>query len=270
MSEALYWIPPLQPGEEYAIPFTVYVAVDSTGSVTLGPTITVTADILGMNPVAAFAGQSTINDPDRSNNVFNLKMDDAWFRPDYKVEIASIAARLAMLKHGQIITKYSVESADFTVTVRVRNVGGESAAPNLLRSLDMLVHDEVYGSRFVGGLDVGQEVEVVFDFHVPDGPSAMDCTYRFKADLAGSDAKAGNDWDYSTLEVESSGCVGGGPTDADLEALDQTIDDVLESKFEGLNQVTWGTDNRGYENTGLGSVGSNAPILDELDPLPGH
>jgi hypothetical protein len=61
--------------------------------------------------------------------------------------------------------------------------------------------------------------------------------------------------------VESSSCVGGGPNDGDLIWIQENALELLDAKFEGLNQVTWGADNRGWE-----SNGPNAPILDQIPP----
>jgi hypothetical protein len=262
LSQQVIWLPPLQPREEFAVPFTAYVGIDSSGTILLAPTVVVTADILGQNPVFDLLGLSTIYDPDRSNNEHRVILDNGWFQPDYKVELGSLSAIFGLQPFGSLITNYTVVSGDFTVTTRVRNIGGEAGAANSLRRLNVFVNETQYASDLVGALDPGEEVEVVLQFHVPEGPSAMLCTYKFKSELVAGDKKAGNDRDYLTIEVESGGCVGGGPTDADLIWIQEHGLEALESKWDGLNQVTWGTDNRGHD---LGA-GSNAPILDHIPP----
>jgi hypothetical protein len=64
----VYWLPPpTRRGVSGA--FIVGVAVDEDGSVTFAPAVIITADI----------GESTIVDPNRENNVFELTIDDDWF-----------------------------------------------------------------------------------------------------------------------------------------------------------------------------------------------
>lgn len=253
------WLPPLQPGEEFAVPFTISVGVDENGSVNVAPTAIITADILGMG-----TGESTIYDPNRENNVFELTIDDDWFRSDYTVEIEEISALLGRIQGGETIITSQIVSAGFTVTARVRNIGGEGVDSFTLRRLNVYVDDTFYAGVLIGGLEVGEEREAILEFQVPDGPAALTCTYDFRAELVAGDKKGANDRDYASVAVESSDCVGGGPTDADLDWIEEHGDDLLEATFEGTNQVTWGNDAHGT----AGDVGPNAPILDRLEPLP--
>jgi hypothetical protein len=46
------------------------------------------------------------------------------------------------------------------------------------------------------------------------------------AELMAGDKKGANDRAYASLQVESSGCVGGGPTDADPELVEETAAEV--------------------------------------------
>jgi hypothetical protein len=147
----VYWLPPLQPGEEFPVPFTVGVGVDANGSVTFAPTVIITADI----------GESTIVDPNRENNVFELTIDDDWFQSDYTVEIVEIEGLLTQVQSGEIIISSTVVSGEFTVTAKVRNIGGEPPDAFSLRRLSVYVNDTYYAAQYIGALQVGEEQEVV-------------------------------------------------------------------------------------------------------------
>ena len=261
------WLPPLAPGEQYSLPFTVWSFVDATGSVTAAPTVVAFLDPSGgaedrLPPSA----KPTIVDPNRVNNRREVTLDDAWFRPDYTVEITELRALLSTVEHGSTVQSTEIVGGRFTVTARVRNIGGGHARSNSLRRLSFSVNGDEYASPLVGALKSGEatEVEVVLD--VSEGPNHYPCAYDVRAELAAGDIKAANDGHTVSVIVSSSSCLDGGATESDLARVESSSEDFLDARFAGLETVEWGTDNRGQASSGLGNGTSNAPILDRIDP----
>jgi len=259
------WVPPLQPGEEYALPLTVYTLLNSRGTVVTAPTI-----IAVLDPNAGtgdrVSNEATVVDPNRDNNRLEQRIDNTWFRPDATVAITDLQGLMQNVEHGTTIRSSEIVGASFTVTCLVRNIGGGHEAPNSLRRLTVSVNGVDYASQYVAGLQSGTSTEAVFEINVPEGPNHYPCAYDVQVQLAAADVKPANDDHTVSVVVESSSCLDGGATDADLATVEGLSEDFLDARFSGLETVEWHTDNRGHANGGLDLGTSNAPILDQIDP----
>lgn len=252
-TKQVLWLPTIEAGEEFEQPYTIQVPVNASGSVIGDTLVTISADI----------NETTIIDDNRDNNVYEFVINDAWFQPDYTVEIGNVNTLSALQETGETIINYYIVSTDFTIPVTVRNIGTEGDEPSVLHHLKVYVNREFYGSRWwVGGLEVGAEMEQVLEIHVPDGPDNF-CNYKIEVEIETNDAKLSNNDDFKTIHVESSSCIGSGPNDGDLQWIEEHGTDVLEDRFDGLEQEEWYTDSPSNVDTG-----SRPPILDQQDPIP--
>ena len=195
--------------------------------------------------------------------VVNQSNTNEAIQPDYSVQVEDVDVLTAStVDTHDILDNSQVLSADFTVTATVRNIG-TAAAYYSISPLQIYVNGTLYQSRFVSGLGIGEETRVTFDFHVPEGPD-YHCNYAISTEIGlTNDPNQENNSAYRNVHVDSYGCLGSGPTQADLNWINENAEDLLDDKFEGLNYEQWGTDYHGNLD-----VGSNAPILDRLDPLP--
>ncbi len=183
-------------------------------------------------------------------------------QPDYAVQIDNVEYLAAVsIDNHEILDNSQVVSADFTITASVRNIGTEDADHTILSLFQIFINDTFYQTQYVSGLEIGEEAVFTFDVHVPEGPD-YDCKYNILAEIGLSDDQnqANND-DLRSVSV-NTGC--GGPNEGDLEYINENIDGLLGDKLDGLNNEEWGTDKRDNAI----DVGSNALILDQLEPLP--
>jgi hypothetical protein len=226
------------------------------------------ADPAGILSTTSNPIEPTIIDPNRANNIAELTIDETWFRPDYAVDIVDVGAVLTFRIEGEVITSYTIVSADFTIDVSVKNIGGERPAPGQSYLLRAYVNDQEYQSAWVAPINVGAEDVVTFDFRVQEGPTPMFCVYEIYVELEFIDKNVTNNGEVLHYSVESSDCVGGGPTDADLQQLEQIAEEDFGDRWEGFNTVEWHTDGSVSGSSALNNAGSNAPILDRQEESP--
>jgi hypothetical protein len=196
---------------------------------------------------------ATIFDENRDNDARDIVINDAWFRPDYRVEILDVTSRSIGFSPigGSSGGSDPIDSIHLTVTALIRNIGGGAPGAQMMSQVRSYVNREDYGFKYVGSIASGAEQEVEID--VDDGPNLY-CDYDVEIEASVSnDANPANDDAFASLEVSDDACYG-----------TPDIEDFHPEDFE-MKDLGNGEQ---YETRGDMGWESNFPILDEELPLP--
>ena len=128
MTQMSDWTEPLAPGESQVLQFTLPIETDVSGSVVGSTSLKVLADGNAENVV----------DPDRSNNLIEMEIDEDYFRPDYRV------------KFDDVEIDYDAGAIEASVTAV--NLGPVAATGMSLAQLK--INGVPVDSFFLGSLDV--------------------------------------------------------------------------------------------------------------------